>query len=119
MPLTDENGKTGAGDLQLGLYLLAETKVPEYVTETVDPWFAALPFTDPEGERWLYDLTCYPKNQTGNPTLEKFVQNAGENVDGTDKNTKILRRPPQLPREMCSTTCWYPKCPISRVRPPT
>ena len=40
------------------------------------------------GERWLYDLTCYPKNQTGNPTLEKFVQNAGENVDGTDKNTK-------------------------------
>lgn len=88
MPLTDENGKTGAGDLQLGLYLLAETKVPEYVTETVDPWFAALPFTDPEGERWLYDLTCYPKNQTGNPTLEKFVQNAGENVDGTDKNTK-------------------------------
>ena len=88
MPLTDENGKTGAGDLQLGLYLLAETKVPEYVTETVDPWFAALPFTDPEGERWLYDLTCYPKNQTGKPTLEKFVQNAGENVDGTDKNTK-------------------------------
>lgn len=88
LPLTDANGKTGAKDLPLGLYLLVETKVPEYVTETVNPWFASLPFTDPEGERWLYDLTCYPKNQTGNPTLEKLVQNASENVDGTEKNTK-------------------------------
>lgn len=88
MPLTDENGKTEAEGLSLGLYLLVETKVPENVTETADPWFAALPFTDEEGEQWLYDITCYPKNQTGNPTLEKLVQNATENVDGTDKNTK-------------------------------
>lgn len=88
LPLTDENGKTEAEELPLGLYLLVETKVPEYVTETVNPWFASLPFTDVEGERWLYDLTCYPKNQTGNPTLEKLVQNASENVDGTEKNTK-------------------------------
>lgn len=64
MPLTDENGKTEAEGLSLGLYLLVETKVPENVTETADPWFAALPFTDEEGEQWLYDITCYPKNQT-------------------------------------------------------
>lgn len=28
------------------------------------------------GEEWLYDMTCYPKNQTGNPTIDKSVREA-------------------------------------------
>lgn len=76
MPLTDEKGHTAASDLELGLYLLVETKVPEEVVETVNPWFVQMPFTDIDGEEWLYDMTCYPKNQTGNPTLDKLVRNA-------------------------------------------
>ena len=76
MPLTDEKGYTSASNMELGLYLLVETKVPEEVVETVNPWFVQLPFTDAEGEEWLYDMTCYPKNQTGNPTLDKLVRNA-------------------------------------------
>lgn len=76
MPLTDKNGHTSAKDLDLGLYLLVETKVPEEVTTTVNPWFAQLPFTNDQGEEWLYNMTCYPKNQTGNPTFDKSVRNA-------------------------------------------
>lgn len=32
------------------------------------------------GEQWLYDMTVYPKNQTGNPTLDKSVRNAYSNT---------------------------------------
>ncbi|MCD8323650.1 MAG: SpaH/EbpB family LPXTG-anchored major pilin [Clostridiales bacterium] len=88
MTLTDADGKTEAENLEPGLYLIVETKVPEEVTETVNPWFAALPYTDADSDAWSYDLTCIPKNQTGEPDLEKLVRNASENVDGTDANTK-------------------------------
>ena len=32
------------------------------------------------GESWLYDMVVYPKNQTGNPTLDKSVRNAYSNT---------------------------------------
>lgn len=98
LPKTDVNGKTTAEDLALGLYLFVETEVPEQVTDTVNPWFVQLPFTNAvEGNEWLYDMVCYPKNQTGNPTLDKSVRNAYSNtvpsnqqyVSGTDKNTMV------------------------------
>lgn len=103
MPLTDKNGKTEVKNLNLGLYLLVETKVPEQVTSTTNPWFVSLPFTNmtPDeagggtgeagGNYWLYDMTCYPKNQTGNPTLDKSVRNAYSNTNAVDKNGTINR----------------------------
>lgn len=132
MPQTDANGHTFADDLDLGLYLIVETEVPEQVTETVNPWFVQLPFTNTSsqtssdgihydtsaahdddgvtdsindqgteanvegGEQWLYDMVCYPKDQTGNPTLDKSVRNAYSNSispsnapSGTDKNGTV------------------------------
>ncbi len=100
LPKTNAKGVTTIGDLDLGLYLFAETEVPEQVTETVNPWFVQLPFTN-EGENggdyWLYDMSVYPKNQTGNPTLDKSVRNAysntistsGQAASGTDKNKSV------------------------------
>lgn len=41
------------------------------------------------GEQWLYDMTCYPKNQTGNPTLDKSVRNAYSNTSEADKNGAV------------------------------
>lgn len=86
MTLTDKDGLTKAENLDLGLYLVVETKVPEQVTSTVDPWLVSIPMTHSDGESWFYDLYVYPKNQTGNPTLEKLVRNAtGKNsTDGSD-----------------------------------
>lgn len=86
MALTDNNGKTLVRDLPVGLYLLVETKVPEMVTTTVNPFFVSLPMTSvsgdansasPEGGHvWNYDVVVYPKNETGIPTLEKTVREA-------------------------------------------
>lgn len=73
---TDENGHTSKDQLPIGLYLIVETAVPENVTDTVNPWFVQLPMTDITGEQWIYDVVCYPKNQTGHPTLDKKVRNA-------------------------------------------
>ncbi len=74
MPLTDANGVTSASGLQLGLYLLVETKVPANVHTTVDPFFISVPMTDNEGDDWFYDVTVYPKNQTNIPDLDKLVR---------------------------------------------
>ena len=76
MPETDATGSTSATNLDLGLYLVVETKVPENVTETVNPWFVQLPTTNIEGTEWFYTVDCYPKNQTGHPTLSKQVRHA-------------------------------------------
>ncbi len=112
---TDENGYTAVDGLDLGLYLVVETAVPENVTETVNPFFVSIPMTnetayeytidedgnvvyetDSEGNKiptedggqsWFYDIVVYPKNQTGNPTLDKMVRNAtGEAADQTGES---------------------------------
>ena len=92
MPETDENGYSKVDGLAQGLYLLVETKVPENVTSTTAPFLVSLPMTTVDGSTWNYDLTLYPKNETGNPTLEKTVReskadtgkNAGKSDDITD-----------------------------------
>ena len=74
LALTDKTGKTSASKLDLGLYLVVETKTPEEVTHTVDPFFVSIPMTDVEQHNnWFYDVTVYPKNQTGVPDLSKQV----------------------------------------------
>ena len=75
MDLTDAQGVTKKDKLPLGLYLIVETKVPEDVTYTTYPWFVQLPSTDSEWDDWFYDVVCYPKNETGIPTLDKRVRN--------------------------------------------
>lgn len=89
MPLTDSYGKTQAADLALGLYLVVETKVPEMVVSTTDPFLVSVPMTSVNGTnatdggtRWIYDITLYPKNLTGIPSLEKTLR---ENKNDTGK----------------------------------
>ena len=82
MPLTDDiTGTTSVGGLELGLYLVVETQVPENVTSTVNPFLVSLPMTDTQtGDGWFYDVKVYPKNETGNPTLEKEVADLAHGV---------------------------------------
>ncbi len=85
MDETDANGYTSASDLPLGLYLIVETYVPENVTCTVNPFFVSLPMTTVDGTEWMYDVTLYPKNETGNPTLEKTVRENAEDTGKTEE----------------------------------
>ena len=87
MAETDVTGHTSASDMEHGLYLVVETCVPENVTSTCNPFFVSLPMTTIDGTAWNYDVTVYPKNQTGNPKLDKTVR---EDKNSTGKNTGSL-----------------------------
>ncbi len=87
MSETDAPGHTSASNMEQGLYLVVETRVPENVTSTCNPFFVSLPMTTIDGAAWNYDVTVYPKNQTGNPTLDKTVR---ESKNSTGKNTGSL-----------------------------
>ena len=87
MPETDATGHASADQLEQGLYLVVETRVPENVTSTCNPFFVSLPMTTIDGAAWNYDVTVYPKNQTGNPNLDKTVREA---KNSTGKNTGSL-----------------------------
>ena len=87
MTETDTAGHTFADQMEQGLYLVVETCVPENVTSTCNPFFVSLPMTTIDGTAWNYDVTVYPKNQTGNPTLDKTVREA---KNSTGKNIGTL-----------------------------
>ena len=87
MTETDATGHTSASNMEQGLYLVVETRVPENVTSACNPFFVSLPMTTIDGAAWNYDVTVYPKNQTGNPTLDKTVREA---KNSTGKNTGSL-----------------------------
>ena len=81
MAETDAYGHSAVSGLPLGLYLFVETKVPEMVTDTTAPFLVSLPMTSVDGTnasdggtRWIYDVTLYPKNLTGIPSLEKTLR---------------------------------------------
>ena len=87
---TNEYGKTEVTGLDLGLYLVVETAVPEMVTSTTNPFLVSLPMTSVDGTnatdggtRWIYDVTLFPKNLTGIPSLEKTLR---EQIADTGKN---------------------------------
>ena len=87
MTESDAAGYTSASNMEQGLYLVVETRVPENVTSTCNPFLVSLPMTTIDGTAWNYDVTVYPKNQTGNPDLEKTVREA---KNSTGKNTGSL-----------------------------
>lgn len=80
---TDENGKVEFTGLNVGLYLVIETTLPQAVTQKADPFLVSIPMTrigagenettNPNNKVWMYDVTVYPKNSIaqGNVTLEK------------------------------------------------
>ena len=87
MTETDATGHTSASGLEQGLYLVVETRGPENVTSTCNPFFVSLPMTTVDGGEWIYDIVTYPKNQTGNPDLSKAVR---ESKNSTGKHNGSL-----------------------------
>ncbi|MEE1422739.1 SpaH/EbpB family LPXTG-anchored major pilin [Gemmiger sp.] len=88
--VTDEKGYAKFDNLDLGLYLVIETKVPQSVVTAVTPFLVSVPMTRvqtgntaTEGQlkEWLYDVTVYPKNSTVKGTI--YLEKKG--VIGNDK----------------------------------
>lgn len=80
---TDKAGKVEFTGLEVGLYLVIETTLPQAVTQKAEPFLVSIPMTrigagedettNPNNEVWMYDVTVYPKNSIaqGNVILEK------------------------------------------------
>lgn len=78
---TDTDGVAKFKNLELGLYVVIETKTPPAVTKAVTPFLVSVPMTKVKTDanskktatEWLYDIHVYPKNSTatGSVTLVK------------------------------------------------
>lgn len=97
---TDENGVTTFSGLDLGFYVVIETKTPAKVTTPVEPFLVSIPMTVKSGDNWLYDVNVYPKNKTtyGHVTLEK---------QGKDSTVK-LKDVKFVLQKKSSETSWTP-----------
>ncbi len=89
MAETDQQGHASASDMAQGLYLLVETSVPENITGTTDPFLVSLPMTTVDGTGWNYHVVVYPKNRTGEPTLDKTVRESSKST-GTNGGTDAV-----------------------------
>ena len=90
MAPTNGFGKTQATNMEVALYLVVESAVPEQVVSTTNPFLVSVPMTSVDGnnatdggERWIYDITLFPKNLTGIPSLTKELR---EQIADTGKN---------------------------------
>lgn len=83
--ITNEEGLAEFKDLDLGRYLVVESKVPTNVSVKISPFLVDLPRTSDDGESWNYDVTVYPKNETvyGQVTLTKLDEE-GNALPGTE-----------------------------------
>ena len=63
---TNESGMAEFKNLEVGIYLVLETKSPNAVSKPADPFLVSVPMTVTEAgkDRWLYDVHAYPKNET-------------------------------------------------------
>ncbi len=74
---TDENGKAEFKRLNLGRYLVRQTKTHKNAKQKVEDFLIDLPKTSDDGSKLEYDVTVYPKNVTiyGKVTLYEYKEN--------------------------------------------
>ena len=88
---TNDEGFAQFKNLDLGLYLVIETKKPQSVVTAVTPFLVSVPMTrvqtddqattNGQLQEWLYDIVVYPKNSTVKGTV--YLEKKG--VIGNDK----------------------------------
>lgn len=95
---TDASGVVTFNNLDLGLYLVLETKLPDLVVEAAAPAIISVPMqkdsnnTVPKGEKqpvteWLYDVHIFPKNSTQYGGVDLIKKGyTGNNDDGVLSN---------------------------------
>lgn len=88
---TNDEGFAQFKNLDLGLYLVIETKKPQSVVTAVTPFLVSVPMTRVQTgdqamsgqlQEWLYDIVVYPKNSTVKGTI--YLEKKG--VIGNDKD---------------------------------
>lgn len=87
-----KNGKATAEftNLDLGVYLVEETKAPSQVVNKTANFLVSVPMTNEDGDDWIYNITANPKNETiyGGITLMKKGKTIKVNGSETEENLK-------------------------------
>ncbi|WP_130413058.1 SpaH/EbpB family LPXTG-anchored major pilin [Xylanimonas ulmi] len=86
---TDADGVIKVRDLNVGLYLVTEIDAPAGVPET-EQFLVTVPTLNPGGDKWIYDVHVYPKNEKS--LISKTVSDA--DVTKPVKYTVTIPVPP-------------------------
>lgn len=102
---TDENGIAKFGDLEVGVYLVAETHKDPHTTRVTPNFLVSIPMTNPDGDDWLYNVHVYPKNALvrGDVTLNK-VDEAGNPLEGATFGLYVQDEDPSNDVEIAQMT---------------
>lgn len=87
-----ESGKATAKftELDLGIYLVEETKASSQVVNKTANFLVSVPMTNEDGDDWVYDIIANPKNETvyGGITLIKKGKTIKVNGSETEETLK-------------------------------
>ena len=74
---TGDDGKVAFENLDLGIYLVEETKAPDGIV-TGAPFIVSVPMVNEASDAWNYDVIAYPKNTE--TKTEKTVKDADKHI---------------------------------------
>lgn len=97
---TDSNGIARFENLKLGIYYVKETSAPPQVLEHCAPFTVSVPTTSDSGDKWLYDVYAYPKNET------QYADVTMHKVDGMNNNRGLAGAGFTLEKSLNGTSDW-------------
>lgn len=83
--IDDTTGKASAKftDLDLGLYLVQETKAPSQIVNKTANFLVSVPMTNEAGKAWNYDVVAEPKNAAVYASINLIKEGTTIKADGT------------------------------------
>lgn len=101
-----QSGKATAKftDLDLGIYLVEETKAPSQVVNKTANFLVSVPMTNATGDDWIYDITAEPKNATVYGGITLIKKGKTIKVDGTENEEALKNVSFELQKK--ETTGW-------------
>ncbi|CAB0673803.1 fimbrial protein [Corynebacterium diphtheriae] len=87
---TDFSGKVSFENLDLGIYLVEETKAPDGIVAGA-PFIVSVPMVNEASDAWNYDVVAYPKNTE--TKTEKTVKDADKNIQDDFEYTITANAP--------------------------
>lgn len=87
----DATGKASAKftDLDLGLYLVQETKAPSQIVNKTANFLVSVPMTNENGTAWNYDVVAEPKNAAVYAGINLIKKGTTIKADGTPETVNL------------------------------
>lgn len=89
--IDDTTGKASAKftDLDLGLYLVQETKAPSQIVNKTANFLVSVPMTNEAGTAWNYDVVAEPKNAAVYAGINLIKEGTTIKADGTPETVNL------------------------------